>query len=164
MSDEAAARPLQAVCEPFAPLTVLFDAECPFCRWTVAHLRRWDRDGNLRIRPYQETNAQPVLADLLEGRALGRAIHVVDGAGRFATGGDAVLAVASLLPGGRTVAQLVAALRGAGLALGIGSGLGERLRPWVAAGGLAGPVIRERNPAFDPPDAPGPRRPLGRVS
>jgi len=142
---------LQPVTAPVPPLTVLFDVTCPFCRWTAARLRRWDRDGNLRLRPFQDTKAQPALARLLSGRSLGSALHVVDDAGRFATAGDAVLAVTSLLPGGRAVAQMVASVPASRLALGLAYRLVERLRPWLAAAGFDGPVIRERNAAFDLP-------------
>ena len=137
--------------DPVPPLTVLYDGGCAFCRWVVAHLRRWDRDRNLRIRPYQETRDQPLLADLLHGRSLGRALHVVDGAGRVASGGDSVLAIAAVLPGGNGIARIVAALPFSRMTLALGYRAVEMARPILSGLGFNGPLIRERNPSFDRP-------------
>ena len=134
--------------DPVAPLTVLYDGQCPFCRWTVATLRRWDRHGHLRLRPYQETRAQPVLAELVRGRSLGAKLHVVDAAGRVAFGGESVLAISALLPGGAPIARLVGAWPGSAAVLAAGYRAMELIRP-VLSRRFNGPMLRERNPAVD---------------
>ena len=88
-----------------ARLVVLFDAECGFCRWAVAHLARWDRGSRgrdlLEPRPLQAAAADPRLAPSIAGLDLAEALTVVDPvAGATARGGDAVLAIALRLPGG----------------------------------------------------------------
>ena len=144
--------PIDPIADPMPPLTVLYDGHCAFCRWTIGKLRRWDRDRSLRFRPYQATREQPILAELVRGRSLGRALHVVDGAGRMAAAGDAVLAIVALLPAGRSVAALVAAVPPSRAILDVAYRLLERIRgPLASAFALDGPHLHERNPAFDPP-------------
>jgi predicted DCC family thiol-disulfide oxidoreductase YuxK len=148
---EALFRPIEPIFDPLPPLTVLYDLDCTFCRWTVGNVRRWDRDRALRFRPYQATREQPLLADLVRGRSLGRSLHAVDGAGRVAAAGDAVLAIVALLPRGRSVAALVAAVTPSRALLQLLYRVIERTRgPIAARFGLDGPVLRERNPSFDP--------------
>ena len=142
--------------DPKPPLTILYDARCAFCRWVVARLRHWDRKRSLRIRPYQDTREQPMLADLLRGRALGQSLHVVDAAGRVAAGGDAILAIAALLPGGRGVTRLVHGVPLSRAALGLAYRVVAWMRPALSRLGFDGRRIRERSPALDgvPPGRP----------
>lgn len=152
MTPGAGARAIEPIADPMPPLTVLYDLHCPFCRWTAGKLRRWDRDRALQFRPYQATREQPLLADLLRGRSLGHSLHVVDGAGRVAAAGEAVLAITALLPAGRSVARLVAAVPPSRAMVWLAYRVIERTRgPLAAIFGLDGAVRRERNPAFDRP-------------
>ena len=77
-------------------LTVLYDAECDFCRHTAHVLRTIDSGRRLRFVPLQ-TYAGPVAgmpprADLLER------LHVVDAGGTWSSGGSAMTRIAAEIP------------------------------------------------------------------
>jgi len=94
-------------------VTVLFDLDCGFCRWSVAKLLAWDRHRRLRPVAIQSHEGQRLLADLPAAKRLASA-HAVDTAGHLASGGDALAPIAEVLPGGRPLAAL--ARRAPGLA------------------------------------------------
>jgi predicted DCC family thiol-disulfide oxidoreductase YuxK len=90
-------------------LVVLYDRDCGLCTASARLLRRWDRHDRLDLVPLQDVGpAEPSargrrdVAELVAGRPLSSALHVVDPAsGRVASGGDGVLEIVSRLPGGR---------------------------------------------------------------
>jgi predicted DCC family thiol-disulfide oxidoreductase YuxK len=86
-------------------VTVLFDYDCGFCRWSVAKLLAWDRAGRLRPLAIQSAEGQRLLADLTPEERLGTA-HAVDAAGRRTSGGDALAPIAEVLPGGAPLAVI----------------------------------------------------------
>jgi predicted DCC family thiol-disulfide oxidoreductase YuxK len=86
-------------------VTVLFDRDCGFCRWSVGRLLAWDRAGRLRPVAIQSEEGQRLLADLTSAESLASA-HVIDADGRRASAGDALAPVAEVLPGGRPLAAL----------------------------------------------------------
>ena len=86
-------------------VTVLFDRDCGFCRWSVGRLLAWDRDGRLRPVAIQSDEGQRLLADLTPQRRLASA-HAIDAHGRRTSGGDAFATVAAVLPGGAPLAAL----------------------------------------------------------
>ena len=86
-------------------VTVLFDRDCGFCRWSVGRLLAWDRDGRLRPVAIQSDEGQRLLADLTPQRRLASA-HAIDADGRRTSGGDAFATVAAVLPGGAPLAAL----------------------------------------------------------
>ena len=86
-------------------VTVLYDHDCGFCRWSVGRLLAWDRAGRLRPVAIQSTEGQRLLRDLTPERRLAAA-HAVDAAGRRTSGGDALAPVAAVLPGGAPLAAL----------------------------------------------------------
>jgi predicted DCC family thiol-disulfide oxidoreductase YuxK len=92
-------------------LTILYDRDCGICGLTARSLRRWDRGDRFAIVPLQETarSRDPRLVEIAAVYALEDELHVVDEAGRVATGGDAALAIIDALPGGRSL-RLWAAL------------------------------------------------------
>jgi predicted DCC family thiol-disulfide oxidoreductase YuxK len=94
-------------------VTVLYDHDCGFCRWSVGCLLAWDRAGRLRVLAIQSPDGQRLLADLAPEQRLASA-HAVDAAGRRASGGDALAPVAAVLPAGAPLAAL--ARRAPGLA------------------------------------------------
>lgn len=83
-------------------LTILYDRDCGICGLTARTLRRWDRDSRFETMPLQVAAASgdPRLVDVAATHALADELHVVDAAGRVATGGDAALAIVDALPGG----------------------------------------------------------------
>jgi predicted DCC family thiol-disulfide oxidoreductase YuxK len=84
-------------------LTVLYDRDCGICGLTARNLARWDRAGRFSIVPLQSAGGgeDPRLAEVAVRYALADELHVVDSAGRVASGGDAALAIIDALPGGR---------------------------------------------------------------
>jgi predicted DCC family thiol-disulfide oxidoreductase YuxK len=86
-------------------VTVLFDRDCGFCRWSIAKLLAWDRAGRLRPLAIQSEEGQRLLADLTPEERLATA-HAVDSAGRRTSGGDALAPIAEVLPGGAPLAAL----------------------------------------------------------
>jgi predicted DCC family thiol-disulfide oxidoreductase YuxK len=105
-------------------VTVLFDRDCGFCRWSVGALLAWDRAGRLRPVAIQSEEGQRLLAGLPSERRLESA-HAIDADGRRASGGDAIAPIAAVLRGGTPVAVL--ARRAPALArLGYGAVAGRR--------------------------------------
>jgi len=94
-------------------VTVLFDLDCGFCRWTVAKLLAWDRHRRLRPVAIQSQEGERLLADVPSDQRLASA-HAIDADGRRSSGGDALAPIADVLPGGRPLAAL--ARRAPGLA------------------------------------------------
>ena len=94
-------------------VTVLYDRDCGFCRWSIGKLLAWDRDRRLRPLAIQSDEGERLLADLAPDQRLASA-HAIDAAGRRTSGGDALAPVAEVLPGGRPLAAL--ARRAPGLA------------------------------------------------
>jgi predicted DCC family thiol-disulfide oxidoreductase YuxK len=86
-------------------VTVLYDRDCGFCRWSIGRLLAWDRAQRLRPVAIQSAEGQRLLADLTPERRLASA-HAIDAAGRLASGGDAIAPIAAVLPGGGPLAAL----------------------------------------------------------
>jgi predicted DCC family thiol-disulfide oxidoreductase YuxK len=86
-------------------VTVLYDHDCGFCRWSVGRLLAWDRAGRLRALAIQSAEGERLLGDLTPEQRLATA-HAVDAAGRRTSGGDALVPVAAALPGGAPLAAL----------------------------------------------------------
>jgi predicted DCC family thiol-disulfide oxidoreductase YuxK len=87
--------------------TVIYDADCGFCRWCLAILLTLDRQGALRPLPLGSLDANLLLADLSpEERAA--SWHLVDAEGARTSAGAALAPVLRVLPGGRIPAALLA--------------------------------------------------------
>ena len=85
--------------------TVLFDADCGFCRWSTDKIRAWDRHGNLRFVALQSAEATALLSEVDPGLRFA-SWHVVDVDGRVRSGGSAVSTVFDLVPFGWPLARL----------------------------------------------------------
>jgi predicted DCC family thiol-disulfide oxidoreductase YuxK len=82
------------------PLPVLYDADCGFCRWTLALLLRRDRTVRLLPLAIQSAEGARLLEGMPEAERL-RSAHVVTPDGRVWSGGDAVAPIARELAGHR---------------------------------------------------------------
>jgi predicted DCC family thiol-disulfide oxidoreductase YuxK len=91
------------------PYTVLYDADCGFCRWTVAVLLRWDVHRRLRPIAIESPEGERLLRDIPLEQRLASA-HVVTAEGRRASGGRILPVIAEALPGGRPLAVVGRAL------------------------------------------------------
>jgi predicted DCC family thiol-disulfide oxidoreductase YuxK len=86
-------------------VTVLYDLDCGFCRWSVGRLLAWDRSRRLRPVAIQSAEGRRLLAGLTPEQQLASA-HAIDANGRLTSGGDAIAPIAAVLPGGTPIAAL----------------------------------------------------------
>jgi predicted DCC family thiol-disulfide oxidoreductase YuxK len=87
--------------------TILYDADCGVCRWLLAKLLRWDRQGAVRPVALQEAAATSLLPGMSEKERMG-SWHLVDAEGEVRSAGAAFPALFGLLPGGAPLAALTA--------------------------------------------------------
>jgi predicted DCC family thiol-disulfide oxidoreductase YuxK len=90
-------------------LVVMFDRDCGLCQATARRLRQWDRHGRLELLSLQDalSSDRPLVAATARSRPVLAELHVLDQrTGRVDAGGDAALAIAAVLPGGRLVSPL----------------------------------------------------------
>lgn len=79
--------------------TVLYDADCGFCVWVLSGLLAWDRARHLRPMALQRPAASRLLADVPAAERMA-SWHLISPAGGRHSGGDAVIHLLRLLPGG----------------------------------------------------------------
>jgi predicted DCC family thiol-disulfide oxidoreductase YuxK len=87
--------------------TVLYDADCGFCRWSLAKLLAWDRRGRLRPIPLQASEAQTLLPGMPAEERFA-SWHLVAPDGTISSAGAAFEPALRLLPGGRPFAAIAA--------------------------------------------------------
>jgi predicted DCC family thiol-disulfide oxidoreductase YuxK len=92
-------------------VTVLYDEDCGFCRWSLDKILAWDRHGRLRPVAIQGEEGRRLLAAVPESERLD-SWHLVEPSGAVRSGGDAAAPLVSLLPGGRPIAALFRAFPG----------------------------------------------------
>ena len=90
-----------------APTPVLYDADCRFCRATLALLLAWDRRGRLRPVALQSEEAGRLLPDLSPDARMA-SMHAVLGEGHAVSGGAALSPLLRELPGGSPLATIAA--------------------------------------------------------
>jgi predicted DCC family thiol-disulfide oxidoreductase YuxK len=100
--------------------TVLYDADCGFCRWSLGLILRADRRRRLRPVALQSAEANALAPDLSPAERM-TSWHLISPTGTRRSAGDALPALAALLPGGRLGA----------LALRHTSALNDRGYRWV---------------------------------
>jgi predicted DCC family thiol-disulfide oxidoreductase YuxK len=87
---------------------LLYDQDCGFCRWSLAHVLALDREHLVRPVALGTPEADALLHDLTpEQRAA--SFHLVSPDGRRASAGAAAPPLLRLLPRGHVVAALLAA-------------------------------------------------------
>jgi predicted DCC family thiol-disulfide oxidoreductase YuxK len=95
--------------DPSGRVIVLYDADCGFCRWTMAWAVRHDHRRSLVTVPIQSPLGSELLIDVLPGERLSRA-HVVGDDGRVLSGGPAAAEVLSVLAPTRALGLLAHSL------------------------------------------------------
>ncbi len=86
---------------------VIYDSDCGFCKWCLALLLSWDRQGALHPLPLGTPEADRLLADLT-GDERDASWHLVDAKGARTSAGAALAPALRVLPGGRIPASLIA--------------------------------------------------------
>ena len=87
--------------------TILYDADCGFCRWSLAKVLAWDRGGRLRPVALQDEAATALLGDMEDERRMA-SWHLVTPEGSVHSAGAATVPLLRLLPGGAPLAAVVA--------------------------------------------------------
>ncbi|CAB4878978.1 unannotated protein [freshwater metagenome] len=137
------------------PVSVLYDADCDFCRWSVSKLLERDRQGLLLPVSIQSAQGQTLLSSIPQERRLDSA-HCVASNGEIRSGGQAVEWIASRTDGLGFAARISPAVpwlltAGYGLVAGNRSLFSRWMTPSRLA--VANRVIaqREAPPESDPP-------------
>ncbi|MGH2986121.1 MAG: DCC1-like thiol-disulfide oxidoreductase family protein, partial [Solirubrobacterales bacterium] len=84
---------------------ILYDAECRFCRWSLAWVLRGDRRRQLEPVALQDERARALLGAMPEAERMA-SWHLIGPDGSVASAGAAAAPLLRLLPGGRPLAAL----------------------------------------------------------
>lgn len=90
------------------PVSVLYDRDCGFCRWSVAKLLELDPVGSLEPVAIQSSHGSQLLASVPAAERLASA-HAVTSDGRVFSGGDAAPVIAARLRRGKAAAAAAGA-------------------------------------------------------
>jgi predicted DCC family thiol-disulfide oxidoreductase YuxK len=93
------------------PWTLLYDADCGLCKWSLSLVLKLDRRRRLRPLALQSAEANQLLADLSPDER-SDSWHLVSRDGRRWSAGAAAPPLLRLLPGGRLPARLLDAAPG----------------------------------------------------
>jgi predicted DCC family thiol-disulfide oxidoreductase YuxK len=85
--------------------TLLYDADCGFCKWIVATLLAWDRDARLVPHAIQGERGQSLLRDLTREQQL-EAVHLITPSGERLSGGAVAGPLLRVLPAGAIPARI----------------------------------------------------------
>jgi predicted DCC family thiol-disulfide oxidoreductase YuxK len=88
--------------------SILYDADCGFCRWSLAQLLRLDRRSRLRPVSLQQPEADILLSGMAREARMA-SWHLVGDDGRVYSGGDAFAPLLRLIAGRNPFAGLLAA-------------------------------------------------------
>src|SRR5712691_8720073 len=89
--------------------TLLYDADCGFCKWIVSGVLAWDRHNRVVPRALQSAQAQALLSDLSPEERLA-SVHLISPDGERLSGGSVPAPLLRLLPGGTIPALAIARL------------------------------------------------------
>jgi predicted DCC family thiol-disulfide oxidoreductase YuxK len=87
--------------------TLLYDADCGFCRWSLAKILAWDRRRALRPASLQSGDADRLLGGMPKERRMA-SWHLVGADGELHSAGAGLPPLLRLLPGGAPLAALTA--------------------------------------------------------
>ncbi|MDQ2939710.1 MAG: DUF393 domain-containing protein [Actinomycetota bacterium] len=128
-------------------VAILYDADCGFCRWSLAKLLAWDRRRRVRPVAIQSAEGQRLLDDLSEVQRLS-SWHLIGPDGRRHSASAAASPLLRTLSGGAPLAALLerfpSATEGAYGSVAANRGRLGRLIP-AAAKRRADARIRRRN-------------------
>jgi predicted DCC family thiol-disulfide oxidoreductase YuxK len=97
---------LRDVADPRSgPVSILYDADCGLCRWSLAKVLAWDRGRVVRPVALQDPEAARLLPGMSQAERMA-SWHLVDADARIASRGAAFGPLARRLPGGRPLAAL----------------------------------------------------------
>ena len=85
--------------------TLLYDADCGFCRWSLGKVLAWDRRGSVRPVAIQSAEGERLLEGM-SGEARLASWHLVAVDGGVRSAGAAFPGLFRLLPGGSPLAAL----------------------------------------------------------
>jgi predicted DCC family thiol-disulfide oxidoreductase YuxK len=91
-----------------AAASILYDADCGFCRWSLAQLLRFDRRHRLRPVALQQREADVLLAGMDREQRMA-SWHLVGDDGRVYSGGDAFAPLLRLIGAGGPFARVLVA-------------------------------------------------------
>jgi predicted DCC family thiol-disulfide oxidoreductase YuxK len=91
--------------------SILYDADCGFCRWSLAQLLRLDRHRRLRPVSLQDPEAAVLLPGMSDAERMA-SWHFVGDDGRVYSGGAAFAPLLRLIGPGGPLARLLAAFPG----------------------------------------------------
>ncbi|MGH2786095.1 MAG: thiol-disulfide oxidoreductase DCC family protein [Actinomycetota bacterium] len=89
--------------------TLLFDADCGFCRWTAGRIRGWDRRDALHFAAIQSQEGSALLGDMDDERKMA-SWHLVGEDGVVRSAGPALGPLLKLLPFGAPLSLIAGAL------------------------------------------------------
>jgi predicted DCC family thiol-disulfide oxidoreductase YuxK len=84
-------------------LSVLYDADCGFCKWSLDKILAWDRHRALHPVPIQSDDGARLLASVPESKRLD-SWHLVLPSGEVRSAGAAAGPLARALPAGKPLA------------------------------------------------------------
>lgn len=93
-------------------MTVLYDEDCGFCRWTLSKLLLWDRRRAIRPVPIGSGEGGRLLGDMPEEPRWG-SWHLAEADGIVRSAGAGFSPLFRTLPGGRPIAALAERFPGA---------------------------------------------------
>jgi predicted DCC family thiol-disulfide oxidoreductase YuxK len=85
--------------------TLLYDADCGFCKWIVATLLAWDRDERIMPHAIQGERGQSLLGDLTRDEQVA-AVHLITPRGERLSGGAVAGPLLRVLPAGAILAPV----------------------------------------------------------
>jgi predicted DCC family thiol-disulfide oxidoreductase YuxK len=85
---------------------LLYDADCGFCRWSLARVLAWDRHRRVRPVAIQSAEGQRLLDEVSEAQRLS-SWHLVGPDGQLHSAGTAAAALLRTLSGGAPLAALL---------------------------------------------------------
>ena len=89
--------------------TLLYDADCGFCKWIVSGVLAWDRQERLVPCALQSAQGQALLSDLRPAERLA-SVHLISPDGERLSAGSALAPLLRLLPAGTIPAHGIASL------------------------------------------------------